>query len=123
MGQYVFLFFGVVFNLGFYKSSKNIDGFVNCFFVDKIVNGLCEFIVKLGYYSYFGDYMSMEVEYWKVKLRIELVVYGNDFYLFIMFMELDEEYILIFFVEGGLFWNWLGQIFREEDVLMIIILD
>ncbi|MCR9054644.1 MAG: hypothetical protein NXI26_22540 [bacterium] len=59
------------------------------------------------------------MEYRKVKLRIESAAYGNDLYLLITPLELDEEYTSTLLVEGGLLWNRPGQISREEDALTI----
>lgn len=92
---------------------------MNRFFVDKTTNGWREPIVKPGYHSYSGDYTSMEVEYRKVKLRIESAAYGDDLYLLVTPLELDEAYLATLLVEGGLLWNRPGQISREEDALTI----
>lgn len=119
MGQHVLLPSGAALNLGLHKSSKNTDGFVNRFFVNKAANGWREPIVKPGYHSYSGDYTSMEVEYRKVKLKVESAAYGNDLYLLITPLELDEEYASTLLVEGGLLWNRPGKISREEDALTI----
>jgi neutral trehalase len=119
MGQHVLLPSGAALNLGLHKSSKNTDGFVNRFFVDKTANGLRSPIVKPGYHSYSGDYSSMEVTYQKVRLRIESAAYDNDLYLLITPLELDEEYKATLIVEGGLLWNKPGQVSRVEDALTI----
>lgn len=119
MGQHVLLPSGATLNLGLHKSSKNTDAFVNRFFVDKTATGRSKPIVKPGYHSYSGDYTSMEVSFRKVRVRIESAAYGDDLYLLVTPLELDEEYTATLLVEGGLLWNRPGSVSRFEDALSI----
>ncbi|MEL7118197.1 MAG: trehalase family glycosidase [Bacteroidota bacterium] len=117
MGQHVLLPHGFSINLGLLKRSKNSDGFVNRFFVDKTANGWKKPIVKPGYHTYSGDYTSLEIEYRKVKFHLETAAYGEEFFMLITPLEIDPEYPLVCLFEAGVNWNFPGKISSDNKVL------
>lgn len=119
MAQHVLLPSGATINLGLLKRSKNKDGFVDRFFVNKTADGWNEPVVKPGYHSYTGDYTQLEIEYRDVHLRIETASEGSDIFILITPLKLDEQYPLLVIIEAGLCWNQIGQAYRHKNTLNI----
>ena len=119
MGQHVLLPYGFSINLALKKSSKNSDGFVNRFFVNKKANGWSKPIVKPGYHSYSGDYSAVEIVYRKVTFTLETAAYGEDFYLLIQPKELDPDYDMSVILEAGVMWNKEEKAYRSGEHLIL----